>query len=460
MEPRRPARTALIIAGLSALHASTAGAVAQCEPFWQGYAGPHLDAPIFALTTWDPDGAGPLADVVVAGGNFHNAGATDLNFVGMWDGNEWRAMGTGVSGSVLAATSYTPPGSGPQPVIGGVFSLAGSEPVNAIARFDGTQWLPFKQGLTIPGSTFNPTVYALGVHQDWLLAGGLFTQAGSVPAQSVARWDGLSWEGLPPIGIPNTWHSEGAVLYAGGYFAPPISPNDRTGILRWTGSTWETVGSNYPRWDVYALSVYRGDLYAGGSFTGGCCGTPTGPGDFIARYDGAQWVPVGGGLNATVRAMIVHDADGSGPQPEMLYVGGGFNMAGGRPVSGIAAWDGSQWHALGDGTSGTVRAMTIWRGQLAVGGQFVSAGGITSPGLAIWGCPPAPCRANCDQSAVAPILNVDDFTCFINEYASASVLPLQQQVEHYANCDGSTSAPILNVDDFTCFINEFAAGCR
>jgi hypothetical protein len=40
------------------------------------------------------------------------------------------------------------------------------------------------------------------------------------------------------------------------------------------------------------------------------------------------------------------------------------------------------------------------------------------------------------------------------------VLPLQQQVEHYANCDGSTSAPILNVDDFTCFINEFAAGCR
>jgi hypothetical protein len=30
----------------------------------------------------------------------------------------------------------------------------------------------------------------------------------------------------------------------------------------------------------------------------------------------------------------------------------------------------------------------------------------------------------------------------------------------YANCDGSTTAPILNVEDFSCFINRFAQGCR
>jgi hypothetical protein len=74
--------------------------------------------------------------------------------------------------------------------------------------------------------------------------------------------------------------------------------------------------------------------------------------------------------------------------------------------------------------------------------------------------PPQPCYANCDQSTVAPVLNVDDFTCFINEFASAQGLPHQQQVSHYANCDGSTVAPALNVDDFTCFINAFAEGCR
>jgi uncharacterized delta-60 repeat protein len=70
-----------------------------------------------------------------------------------------------------------------------------------------------------------------------------------------------------------------------------------------------------------------------------------------------------------------------------------------------------------------------------------------------------PCYANCDGSTSEPLLNIDDFTCFINRYAEATGLPHAQQVSHYANCDGSTTAPVLNVDDFTCFINRFAQGC-
>jgi hypothetical protein len=65
----------------------------------------------------------------------------------------------------------------------------------------------------------------------------------------------------------------------------------------------------------------------------------------------------------------------------------------------------------------------------------------------------APCYANCDQSIVPPVLNVDDFTCFINAYGQAQTLPHAQQVTHHANCDGSVIAPVLNADDFTCFIN-------
>jgi hypothetical protein len=60
------------------------------------------------------------------------------------------------------------------------------------------------------------------------------------------------------------------------------------------------------------------------------------------------------------------------------------------------------------------------------------------------------CYANCDCSTLAPILNVNDFTCFVNKYAAA---------DPYANCDGSTIAPVLNVNDFTCFLNKYAAGC-
>jgi outer membrane protein assembly factor BamB len=60
------------------------------------------------------------------------------------------------------------------------------------------------------------------------------------------------------------------------------------------------------------------------------------------------------------------------------------------------------------------------------------------------------CPANCDRSLVAPVLNVLDFNCFLNAFASGAA---------YANCDRSTAAPVLNVLDFNCFLNLFSGGC-
>jgi hypothetical protein len=60
------------------------------------------------------------------------------------------------------------------------------------------------------------------------------------------------------------------------------------------------------------------------------------------------------------------------------------------------------------------------------------------------------CYANCDGSHAAPILNVNDFSCFLNKFAVG---------DPTANCDGSTAPPVLNVNDFSCFMNRFAAGC-
>jgi hypothetical protein len=60
------------------------------------------------------------------------------------------------------------------------------------------------------------------------------------------------------------------------------------------------------------------------------------------------------------------------------------------------------------------------------------------------------CYANCDGSTIVPVLNVGDFTCFLQKYAAQ---------DPYANCDGSTIIPVLNVGDFTCFLQKYAAGC-
>jgi hypothetical protein len=61
------------------------------------------------------------------------------------------------------------------------------------------------------------------------------------------------------------------------------------------------------------------------------------------------------------------------------------------------------------------------------------------------------CYANCDASVTLPVLNVADFTCFLQKFAAA---------DPYANCDGSTQAPVLNVADFTCFLQKYSAGCQ
>lgn len=60
------------------------------------------------------------------------------------------------------------------------------------------------------------------------------------------------------------------------------------------------------------------------------------------------------------------------------------------------------------------------------------------------------CYSNCDQSTATPLLNVNDFLCFLNAFAAATP---------YANCDNSSRAPILTVNDFQCFLNAYAAAC-
>jgi hypothetical protein len=59
----------------------------------------------------------------------------------------------------------------------------------------------------------------------------------------------------------------------------------------------------------------------------------------------------------------------------------------------------------------------------------------------------AACYANYDSSTLTPVLNVADFTCFLQRFAGGA---------SYANCDLSTTPPTLNVEDFTCFLQSGA----
>ncbi|MFN0131475.1 MAG: GC-type dockerin domain-anchored protein [Phycisphaerales bacterium] len=83
----------------------------------------------------------------------------------------------------------------------------------------------------------------------------------------------------------------------------------------------------------------------------------------------------------------------------------------------------------------------------------VSNTGVGLPPVLDRGCyesPVPPCYANCDGSTTPPILNVNDFSCFLNQFAAG---------DPRANCDASTTPPVLNINDFQCFLNAFSIGC-
>ena len=113
-----------------------------------------------------------------------------------------------------------------------------------------------------------------------------------------------------------------------------------------------------------------------------------------------------------------------------------FSMTCGGATTPVAAGPFTLACSIGD----PLAAPTGTAGPYSLGSGFLSAAG---------GGPP-PCYANCDGSTTPPILNVNDFACFLNKFAAG---------DPYANCDNLTTAPVLNVIDFACFLNQFAAGC-
>ena len=254
-------------------------------------------------------------------------------------------------------------------------------------------WVPtFGQ---TPG--INDSVWALTAFDDGggpaLYAGGFLTSAGGVLANHVAKWTGSSWEALGSgtngyvYALAAFDDGAGPALYAGGEFtsAGGVPAND---IARWDGSSWSALGSGIGGAGgdpvVHALAVFddgSGEaLYVGGGFSS-AGGVPV---SNIAKWNGSSWTPLGSGVGHYVWGLAVFD-DGSG---EALYAGGVFTSAGGAAANRIARWNGSSWAPLGSGTDAPVHALAAFDDgggpALYAGGFFTSAGGAAANQIARW----------------------------------------------------------------------------
>ncbi len=281
----------------------------------------------------------------------------------LWNGTDWSRIfsspGThlGLSGFLdeFAVHDF---GQGEELVALGVtgITLPPLLPEGRMLSYNGFGWRP----VDTQGVQF-------GVMGELRSLGGDLFAVGSVGLDGVGgiypvlRYDGASWETLgSPLSTGSSRglavelfdSGNGPELYCGVNLS--FGPPNTRGIARFDGTDWVEVGGGMQggsQGSVQRMLTWNNGageaLYAAGTFVN--AGTTTV--NSIARWDGSQWTDLDGGLQrpggqAQVFDMVLFNA----PQGQQLVACGFFERAGNsNGFRGIAAWDGSQWLQLGTG---------------------------------------------------------------------------------------------------------------
>ena len=333
--------------------------------------GEGINGPVNALAI-DSNGT------VYAGGSFTNAGSVIAANIAAWNGSAWSPLGSGTTAPVKALAV----GPGGLLYAGGHFLFAGGNLVNSIARWNGNVWSGLVFGLD---TGTNGSVLAMAFDGSGALyAGGLFTNAGGVPAKFVARWSSGTWSSLgtniqngtsgpvEALAVDNN-----GILFVGGNFDKAGGTIARY-VARWNGSSWGTVGvgpDNGTNDPVHALSLDgNGNLYVGGDFI--MAGTVQAP--RIARWNGSAWENLNNGPDNSILALQT-GVNG------YLYAGGSFTDFTGFSPNHIVCWKDLKWTALGNGVNGYVSALAVdSQNQLLAAGDFNRAGGVPTFKIAAW----------------------------------------------------------------------------
>ncbi len=224
-------------------------------------------------------------------------------------------------------------------------------------------------------------------HGNVLYATGFFSELCDSSVNYVARRTGDGWENVGNFSEAGHFlRSIDNELYAVRY----EPDTDSNWLYMLNNGTFEPVGSgiylttasglsNTP--NLYNVIKYNNEIVISGEFDRVGSQSISG----IARWNGIQWQELGTGLSgnipSTAPIMYPHDLCLFGDD---LIAAGNFGSAGGETVNGIARWDGSQWHALGQGFNGTVYGIAVFDGQLYAGGDFTASGSTQLDHLAKW----------------------------------------------------------------------------
>jgi hypothetical protein len=369
-----------------------------------------LDFPNVAVYALARDASNEL----YAGGTFGDQFGPTGGFA-HWNGTAWELAGGGLANrsldgvvTDLALHDGSLYVSGCFLTAGGGDDTPGAVVSRSVARFDGTwhsldddtqgvlaPWIePLACGDEGPASVWDVSRQRLFSDGDRILLGGSFPGVAGVMSQSVIAHDSTGWVPQGPAGlglggsIDRIGASSSCDVWGLGQISHVAGTPTQARVVHFTGDGWETVTDSIPH-DAYCPGFA---VSPAGEVAVGCMIFPP-KGDAVGRIyrvSGTQLVQVGG--DVPLVQTIAYDPEGH------LWVGGGgatgylgrldgdtltivedgfdqpvtqldpvsstdviaagsFTKVGALDASRIARWDGTTWHALGDGAPGMVMAV-------------------------------------------------------------------------------------------------------
>lgn len=376
-----------------------------CEGQWlPGYGAPGVHGTVRATTLWDPDGPGPLPEMLVIGGSFTMVDKTPARNLAMWDGNQWSEIGGGTNGSVNVLATFQG-----KLYASGLFTQAGGNPSDVLAAWDGTTWsgtgieptsvnamLVYQNELVVAGnlkisgagatigkwngtawsflganSAIGSAVYALAEYQGKLIAGGSFRSAGGNPAGGVAAWDG-AWTAIGSgVTVGESVKAllvDGSNLIAAGKFTT-IGGVSSLSVGKWNGTQWEAFAPPFLSLlgnpEVNAIAKFDGKLVVAGN---------TSP-ERAYAWNGTTWSVFGRKIYQAVYCLQ--------PYGDGLYAG--FDGISASPIGrGLTVYRDGDWRATSDGFSGAFLSGAPFGGELVLGGGFSKVPGSDAIQIARW----------------------------------------------------------------------------
>lgn len=159
-------------------------------------------------------------------------------------------------------------------------------------------------------------------------------------------------------------------LFAAGEIPAPAGSRDRLTLAVWEENHWQPLPGTSPGVVQAILPTHQGLLAAFGDHRDHQNVT------HFAVWDGTQWNDGPLNLRGQIFDLTIYKGD--------LYIGGIFSQIGDVPARNLARWDGQAFHPLGQGADDAILALAAFQDQLIAGGRFGKLDRRPMPPVAGW----------------------------------------------------------------------------